>query len=325
MPHRSRNRWRTIAILFCGACFAFACGWDPHRPFDRNAPTVDEAIAAFDAGDARAASELLESYLSTGACSEGNIGTPEVLKKRTNGTIDLGLSLFAIAEAFGRRFGEEDLDAGWGPEDRGQRGSRVACALRVVKAIAEDPQQSVEARARARYLEGNLDFLNAEYKDAVEAYDRSLALVPGREPPPDGSAKSDDALAALGRDAAWNRAIALRRQRDQEKDSGADSGNNSEGGAGDSGGSDSGGNDGGGDGGGKNDQPDGGGDSGNGDAGQEGGQQPPPQQNDAGPPPPPQKADQDERILDQLEHAPTLQQESAKRQGQVRVRGSIDK
>lgn len=308
------REWRVIAILGSGACLGFACNWDPHKPFDRNAPAVDEAIAAYDAGDARAASELLQSYLSTGACNEGNIGTPDVLKKKTNGTIDLGLSLFAIAETFGRRFGEEDIDAGWGPEDRGQRGSRVACALRIVKAIAEDPAQSVVARARARYLEGNLDFLNGEYKDAVEAYDQSLKLAPGREPPPDGSANVDEPAAALGRDAAWNRAIALRRQRDQEKDAGGDGGGDSggEGGGGDSG------NDSGGDGGGNGDA---GGDSGN-DGGQEAG--PPPPNNDAGPPPPP-KADQDERILDQLERAPTLQQEASKRQGQTRVRGMIDK
>jgi hypothetical protein len=313
-----RREWRTT-FLFLSASFlgaVVACGWDPHRPFDRNAPAVDQAISAYDAGDARAASEILEGYLSTGACNEGNMGTPDLLKKRPNGTIDLGLSLFSVAESFGRRFGEEEIDAGWGPEDRGQRGSRVACALHVVRAIAEDPAQSIEARARARYLEGNLDFLNGEYKDAVAAYDRSLALAPGREPPPDGSTRVDDAMDALGRDAAYNRAIALRRQRDKEKDAGDDGGGD---GGGDSGGGD------GGDGGGDSGNGDGGGNSndGGGDAGNNADAAPPPPPPDGGGPPP--KADQDERILDQLERAPTMQQETAKRQGGSRIRGMIDK
>ncbi len=291
----------------------FACGWDPHRPFDRNAPAVEEAITAYDAGDARAAAEVLQGYLSTGPCTEGNIGTPDLLKRRANGTIDLGLSLFAVAESFGRRFGEEELDAGWLPEDRSQRGVRVACALRIVCAIAEDPAQTVEVRARARYLEGNLDFLNGEYKDAIEAYDRELALAPGREAPPDGSGRADNPMDALGRDAAYNRAIAMRRLRDQQKDAGSDGGG-SDGGDGGSDGGD------GGDGGGGGGQ-DSGGDSGN-DGGREAG--PPPPDQDGGSQPPP-KADQDERILDQLERAPTFQQEVARRQSGQRVRGMIDK
>jgi hypothetical protein len=315
------RRSRVIVLLLCIASLVFACGWDPHRPFDRNAPAVEQAIAAYDAGDAQVAAQLLQDYLSTGPCTEGNIGTPDLVKKRPNGTIDLGLSLFSIAESYGRRFGEEEMDAGWGPEDKSQRGVRVACALRVVRAIAEDPNQSVESRARARYLEGNLDFLNGEYKDAVEAYDRALALAPGRQTP-DGSAS--DPMDALGRDAAYNRAIAMRRQKDQENKDAGDEGGSDGGQNGDSGNGDSG-NDSGKDGGGSS--GDDAGDSGkNDDGGQDSGPPPPPKDQDAGPPPPQQsKTDQDERILDQLERAPTLQQEAARRQGAARVRGMVDK
>lgn len=313
-----RRRHGLILLFFT------ACGWDPQKPFDRNAPAVEQAILAYDAGDAQAAAQLLQDYLSTGACNEGNIGTPDIVKKRPNGTIDLGTSLFAIAESFGRRFGEEEMDAGWEPEDKGKRGVRVACALRVVKAIAEDEKQTVEARARARYLEGNLDFLNGEYKDAVEAYDRALALAPGRA---DKDGGPIDPEGALGRDAAYNRAIAMRRQKDQEnKDAGDNEAGNGDGGQnGDSGNNNDAGQDSGKDGGGS------GGDDGGTDAGQDSGGDsgpPPPKDNkDAGPEPPPQqsKADQDERILDQLERAPTVQQEAARRQGAARVRGMIDK
>jgi hypothetical protein len=57
-----------------------------------------------------------------------------------------------------------------------------------------------------------------------------------------------------------------------------------------------------------------------------GGGPPPKQDEDAGPPPPP-KANQDERMLDQLENAPTVQQEAAKKNAQKRrvVRGMADK
>ena len=66
-----------------------------------------------------------------------------------------------------------------------------------------------EVRARAHYLSGNLAFLDGDYEDAVTAYDRALVLTPGE-------ADSGD---PVGRDAAWNRAIALRRI-DDKKDAG---------------------------------------------------------------------------------------------------------
>jgi hypothetical protein len=76
--------------------------------------------------------------LSTGACSEGKIGAPEALKKRSNGTFDLGLSLFKIGEAYGRRFGEEEIDAGESQDTHAQRMAQIDCAIRVVQAIAAD-------------------------------------------------------------------------------------------------------------------------------------------------------------------------------------------
>jgi len=315
---------RTLPLLFVttlGCAVLAACGWDPSRPFDRDAPAVKQAVAELDAGDAASAAIKLEDYLSTGPCKDGNIGAPDILERRPDGTFDLGLSLFRIGEQFGRRFGEEEIDAGADEGTRVQRHAQIECARRVVEAIADNPGVALELRARARYLEGNLAFLDADYEGAVHAYDRALVLAPGEF----------DAGDPVGRDAAWNRAIALRRIEDKKdagqdaapdapqdarpdappdggQDAGHDSGQDAGSDSGDSGGSPEGGNDGGGD-----------------------GATPPPQSPDGGAEPdgasqpPPASTSEDERMLDQLENAPTLQQEEAKRAGKKRVRGMADK
>jgi hypothetical protein len=302
-----------------------ACGWDPSRPFDRNSPVVNEAIAELDGGDAGSATAILTEYLSTGACSEGSIGTPLLVRARANGGVDLGLSLFKVAEGYGQRFGDEEKDSGLSEAARAARGGDIECARKIVKAIAEDDNVSVELRGRARYIEGNLLFLDAKYKDSVKVYDEALTLTPGMV----------DAGEQVGRDAAWNRAIALRRIEDQKDASPPDASSQDasndqqspdaspppDGGNGDGGdpGNDGGGkgNDGGG-------PPDSGKDDNQKDSGKD--DNPPPQ--DAGRPPPQQEppSSMDERILDKLENAPTVQQEAAKKQAQKRrVRVPFDK
>jgi hypothetical protein len=305
-----------------------ACAWDPSRPFERDAPQVKEAIVAYDGGDAGAATALLEGYLSTGPCQDGIIGTPDLVKRRPDGTFDLGLSLFRLGEQFGRRFGDEETSEGQGPGQgqgqpseavRAKRHAQVECGRRLVQAIANDESVSEDLRARAHYLSGNLAFLDGDYQDAVDAYDRALVLAPG-EP---------DSGDPVGRDAAFNRAIALRRIDDSKKDSGSDASQDS---GGDASRSPDGGSDGG------DQHPDAGNDGGGGkppDAGEDAGRDaesppPPPPDGGAEPPreagaPPPATADEDQRMLDQLENAPTLQQEEAKRAGRKRVRGMADK
>jgi hypothetical protein len=314
------------AALLCSAlaCVALAaCGWDPSRPFDRDAPAVKQAIADLDGGDAGSATGKLEDYLSTGQCKEGNIGAPDILKRRADGTFDLGLSLFRVGEQFGRRFGEEEIDAGVDEGTRALRHAQIECARRVVEAIADDPSVPLELRARARYLEGNLAFLDADYAGAVRAYDRALILSPGQ----------NDAGDPVGRDAAWNRGIALRRIEDR-KDAGQDAspdapdaGQDARPDAPQDGGQDA--HDSG-----QDAANDARGDSGSApEAGSDGGSDgsPPPQspdggaQPDSGSQPPPPSTNEDERMLDQLESAPTLQQEEAKRAGKKRVRGMADK
>lgn len=316
-----------------------ACGWDPSKPFEREAPEVREAIGHLDGGDARAANLVLTEYLGTGVCKEGNIGTPPRVKERSNASFDLGLALFKVAEAYGRRFGEEEIEAGVLDEQilKAQRGESVECALKIARAVATDPDQPVALRARARYLEGNLLFLNASYEEAVRAYDHALELAPGMgDAGPLGASDARPwAPDPVGQDAAYNRAIALRRIEDK-KDAGKDAQSDSPGeGGGDGGGGQSGdaGKDGGGGQGGDGGKDAGGHDSGSQDAGgddQDPEKQKPPkpkeeQGKDAGAPPPSRQS-QDERILDQLESAPTVQQEAAKKQGRARrVRGMADK
>lgn len=345
---RSPHLFRVALGSVVTSAFVFACsGWDPSKPFEREAPQVKEAIDLYDGGDAGSAEKILEDYLLTGHCAEGNIGTPNRLNERPNGTFDFGLVLFKIGEAYGARFGDEENDAGMkdpNPMGKGLRSGIVECALRIVRRIAEDATQPVALRARARYLEGNLLFMMGTYEEAVTAYDKALAFAPGMGDAgpsgvPDGS-QSSFTPDPVGRDAAWNRAVALRRiadKKDAGDDGGADGGDGSSGDAAGEGGGDSG-SDGGGDGG-KDDNKDGGNNNNddNKDSGKDSSGEPPPKPDPKDPPdagqappqqpPPPSRQSQDERILDQLENAPTVQHEAARKAAGRRkvVHGMADK
>ncbi len=307
-----------LRIAVCASALgSVACGWNPSRPFERDAPPVSEAIAQLDAGNVAPAATKLEEYLSTGPCKDGNIGTPDVLKQRSDGTFDLGLALFRVGEQYGKRFGEEEESGGSDENAHARRHDSVECARRVLQVVAENEAESPDLRARALYLQGNLAFLDGEYEDAVRAYDSALVIAPGQF----------DAGDSVGRDAAWNRAIALRRI-DDKKDAGSDASRDgasdasepSDGGDGHHDGGDDRPKDAGRDG--QSGDHDGGGESPD--------ASPQPESADAAEPPreasaPPPSTNEDERVLDQLESAPTLQQEEAKRMGRKRVRGMADK
>jgi tetratricopeptide (TPR) repeat protein len=322
-------------------------GWDPTSPFERNSPDVNEAMRDLDAGKLESAETTLETYLGTGPCGDAGIGLPDTVRQKPNGSFDLGLTLFYMAEKYGKRFGDEE-PPGEGAEEEnlaGLRGVEIDCALVIVKAIASDPSVPLELRARARYLAGNLEFLRRKYEQAVEYYDQALQLIPGLYEEAGGD--------GIGRDAAWNRAIALRRIQEQ-KDAGQDSPDADDGSDGNDGsdapdgedapdGSD--GNDG-------SDGDDGNDGSGEPDAGQDGGDKddagkgdaasdaggdakPDEKGQDAESPQPDPEAQkqpatpnlqQDDRMLDRLEEAPTYQEQEAKnRAGLRRGRGMEDK
>ena len=349
LPPRARRvkRRRKTALAIAGgaaSALGFAgCQGGVDSIFERNVPAVDQAIRAMDAGDAQAAVGLLTEYLATGQCESGQIGVNDNLRQRSSASFDLGLGLFAIAETFGKRFGDEELtvDGGLTPAEEqalGERSAQVDCALKITELTALDQNVPLELRARAHYLAGNLEFLRRQYRSAVAHYDRSLKLIPGLE---------NDAGDLIGRDAAWNRSIALRRIQDEEdkKDasrepepdsSDAKDETTPEGGDGGEPDASDGGQDGGG-------GPDGGQDGGrdSGDDGssqksdQDGGQDAgtdsgagPQDQPDAGAPPdqqPSPTVNQDERMLDMLERAPTLQQQAARNKAlQRQVRSGME-
>lgn len=314
-----------LVVAMAGAV-AGCSGWDPRSPFEHNAPEVDEALRELDAGRMQPAEATLERYLGLAACSaDAGINLPPSIRQKPNGAFDLGLTLFALGEQFGQRFGDEERADGGSPREQAlaeKRALEVGCALIVVRAIAADPTVPMELRARANYLAGNLEFLLKKYEDAVKAYDEALGLVPGLHAEAGGD--------AIGRDAAWNRAIALRRQQDQA-DAGKDAPDSADGSDGD-GGSDAAdagdGSDGshGDDGGDKGDAGKDGGDRG--DAGKDGGGRDGGDNDDGGAapePPPPQPAtpdsaspQQDSRILEQLEQAPSYQGQEAKQRANAR-------
>lgn len=221
---------RGLGSRFVWAGFGLAClagatahlavgcnGWDPRDPFQHRSPAVEKALAQMDAGDFVSAEKALADYLGTGVCDKGKIGIPETVRQKPDGTFDLGLILFYLGEKYGRVFGDEekgDPDKD-NPDDERKRAEEIECAELVLGAIAADEKVPIELRARAAYLMGNLEFLRREYEAAVRYYDQALRLVPGviEEAGGDG----------IGRDAAWNRAIALRRIEDK-KDAGQDAG-----------------------------------------------------------------------------------------------------
>jgi Ca-activated chloride channel family protein len=319
-----RRRGRRVPVATAALVLLGLAGCDRiDRLFARHSPAVDQALGALDAGDAGAAAELLQQYLSTGKCDNGKIGTPDLVPQRPSASFDLGLALFQLGERFGRRFGEEESTPG-APEDEAalaRRSQEVDCALAILRALAPDRTISPDLRARIHYLAGNLEFLRREYRAAVPEYDQALALIPGL---------AGDAGDSIGRDAAHNRALALRRVEEQDKkDAGPDSSPPPD--AAPDAAPDGG--DGGGEGDGAADAADNSPDSGSGgnDAAPpespDSGDRNRPEPGDAAPPPkeqPPPTANQDDRVLDLLEQAPTLQEEEAKKRAHLRrrVRGA---
>jgi Ca-activated chloride channel family protein len=233
-PKRHSAKARAAALASLLALFLSGCD---DGLFVRHSPAVDDAIRSLDAGDSTSAADVLQKYLSTGECTGDKFSTPESVRTYTNASLDLGLALFRVAERFGARFGDDPkaaaaLGAGNlgnpgaplpgapgpgnpatqtppGPGDPGARRSEgIDCALRVVRIVAADASASIELKAKAEYLTGNLEFLRASYKDAVSAYDAALKLLPARK---------EDGEQSVGARAAWNRAIALRRIEEEEK------------------------------------------------------------------------------------------------------------
>lgn len=212
----------TATSLIVGSLGLLGCDTVEQRLFSRHSPVVDNAVAALETNDAGTATSLLTTYLNTGQCEDGALGTPDSLRELPDATFDLGLALFQIAERYGDRFGEPlgaTMGAPTGPTSGGPQGSPLAqaqlakrsaevdCALRIVRLIAADDDLPLSLRAQAYYLSGNLEFLRHEFQSAVDSYDRVLRLSPGGQ---------GDGGTEVGTNAAFNRAIALRRIQEEE-------------------------------------------------------------------------------------------------------------
>lgn len=210
VPLAARKLKLGAALLALLSLLSVGCEDVDSALFTRYSPDVDDALAELGSHDAGDAHTALAEYLSTGKCKAGEIGTPESLRERPNAAYDLGLALFDLSERFGGKLGQgtppgNDPNAAAALAKRSQE---VDCALRVTRVVAHAENNSVELRAKAFFLSGNLEFLRHDYKNAVTSYDDALRLIPG------GLAAADVDFAA---DAAFNRAIALRMADEEEK------------------------------------------------------------------------------------------------------------
>lgn len=211
-------RSRALLVpLFALACSFVAC--DLGRLFDRDDPAVEQARHEYDASlhdadaDLVTARALLEQVLAFRCEADGGA---DLVVARPYASLDLGLVVFRVAELLGRRFGDEE--EGDPKEDEAvlaARARELDCAHLLLGKVAADPTTKKSVALEARYLLGNFAFLARRYKDAVAYYDQVLLAHParGKDPAEIGPPDGDDAVA---RDAAWNRAIALRRLEQQD-------------------------------------------------------------------------------------------------------------
>lgn len=186
--------------------------------FQRYSPEVDAAIAELEQRAHESAVQRLIAYLETGACEAGVIGTPDRVRARPNAAFDLALGLFGVAESLGPKFVDPppSVEPGAAGDPNAEaRKSQIECALRLIAPVGLDTSLPVELRARAHYLAGNLHFLQGDYRAAVTAYDAALRLVPGRPAPEQEVERESDDPLSVGRRAAHNRAVALRRLAEQ--------------------------------------------------------------------------------------------------------------
>lgn len=340
IPRRLRDTGIVLLALQLLGCSEF------DQLFERKSPVVEEALQKLEAGAADQAVELLTSYLETGPCQEGVIGAGERARSQGDASFDLGLAFLdrptttSNDDAGAHLTTPSPLSGVLPPSASGAPtpsapDPRLECALRVLAPVAEADFHPPGLRARAYYLMGNIAFRREDFDSAVDSYGRGLLLSPGAE---------DSAVDRIGRDLAFNRAIALLRAKEKREQQEKERQNQEE-------------ND-------KDDQseeedrkePD--------EKDQDPKDQPPPDEPDDKPqdqaepqqgeqgnedkpdpqgedqpdskseessvpdeaPAPPASVSQDERILDQLEQAPTLQKhDAARRAGQGRRSAMEDK
>lgn len=94
----------------------------------------------------------------------------------------------------------------------------IDCALRILGVMSGNVEASAELRARAHYVAGNLEMRRGNFEDAVVSYDAGLLYAPGvleeqlKKGPLAGTVAD-----SLGISIAYNRALALRLKEEKEK------------------------------------------------------------------------------------------------------------
>lgn len=208
---RRRRKPRRLARTASVALVAFgALGCDDYdRLFLRKSPVVEEAITALTEKNSERAIELLTTYLETGACESGVLGAGDRAKKYGDASFDLGLALHGHAKTSSSSPPPAASATLATPAPGVGDDGSIDCALRVLAPLADDEKHDVALRARVLYLMGNLELSRKKFRDAVSAFDRGLALAPG--------SKTEDGLDPIGNDLAHNRAYALRNALEEER------------------------------------------------------------------------------------------------------------
>ena len=210
-------------LFLCG-CLPLVCACDLGKLFDRADPVVEQARAAIDASYGDTDANLpgvrrdLEDLLHFRCDADAGL---DRVNELANGSVDLGLLVFRLAEQIGHRFGDEDVDAGPdGEAMAAERAKQLDCIKALLTRLVAEPRTPQSLVLKSFYLLGNFAFLAKKYQEAIDHYDRALTLHAASGTPAidSGAPATDDDVA---RAAAWNRAIALQRLEDQ-KDAGDD-------------------------------------------------------------------------------------------------------
>lgn len=221
VPRRRLKRRAASVVLV--ALLSLGCA-DFDRVFERKAPVVEDAILALNGGQPDEATKALIQYLETGPCEEGVIGVGDRARKYADAAYDLALA-FSHASAAKPAAKDPSAQLAQGqipglssatptdpsvpPRDgKPASAAQIDCALRLLAPLGPSEALPVALRARSLYLAGNLELSRSQFEPAISYYDQAILLSPGVAP-----GQGD----ALGMSIAFNRALALRLQKEEEE------------------------------------------------------------------------------------------------------------
>lgn len=219
---RRLKRMEGGAVLL--ALLGLGCA-EVDQVFERKSPLVEDAIVRLQAGEHDEATQKLIEYLETGPCEEGVIGVGDRARTYSDAAYDLALSFAAGALASTDKKPQVDPAAalaqgnipGLTPQPApgavdpaapaaAAPNPELDCALRLLAPIGPNEALPAALRARSYYLAGNLELSRAQFEAAVAFFDQAILLAPGSE---DGD--------PVGKQIAYNRALALRLLKEEQE------------------------------------------------------------------------------------------------------------